>query len=267
MELISSKDTLDFLAKSAPRPWIKKMLLWMIYEDELKAYFREGRIVPKLSLAMFLLRRLGNFPPKEERASVIGANFDEKLAARLNDLDEMDDVEDDPTEWTVNDEPHQVSCGFFVYASNIDWDAGALEAELDSFMDLDSEMFWDAEDHLGSEFERPTFSVSLKGLCFERDAIEMLQPGVELAAEKREPVEVRARTGRPRLWDWDGATMNLLKLAQHPDGLPTGPGAQAQIERIISEWFAENTGNTPSASQVRHHAAQIMQAIKTPESR
>src|SRR3954471_16875032 len=76
-------------------------------------------------------------------------------------------------------------------------------------------------------------------------------PGTELEAEKHEAIEPRARPGRPRVWDWDGALMHLLKVAQHPDGLPTGPGAQAQLERLVSDWFIETTGNAPSTSQVR----------------
>jgi hypothetical protein len=267
MDLISSKDTLDFLAKSAPRPWIKKLLLWMIYTGELPAYFRIGRIVPKLLFPAFLLHATGSYPPKDERAEFVRKHFDPEVAAKIADLNETDSVEDDATEWNSEEEPHHVSSGFFVFASRIDWDAGSLEADLYFFQKIDEDLFWDAEDHLNSDFENPSYAVSLSGLCFERDAIEMMQPGVELASEIREPIEVRVGRGRPRIWDWDGATMRLLKLAQHPDGLPTGPGAQAQIERLISEWFSETSGNTPSASQVRQHAARIMQALKMPESR
>jgi hypothetical protein len=176
-------------------------------------------------------------------------------------------VEDTATEWTSEDEPEAVGAGFFVYASLIDWDAGALKTELMESENLEDHLFWDADPHLDSNFENPIYSVSLQGLCFERGVIEMLQPSADLAADRRESVELHARRGRPRVWDWEGATMHLLMRAQHPDGLPTGPGAQAHIERLISDWFAETTGNTPSASQVRQHAGRIMHALKMPESR
>jgi hypothetical protein len=71
--------------------------------------------------------------------------------------------------------------------------------------------------------------------------------------------------GRPRKWDWDGALTHLLTVAQHPDGLPTGPGAQAHIEKLIAEWFIASSGSSPTTSQVRTCAQRVMQALKTPE--
>jgi len=108
--------------------------------------------------------------------------------------------------------------------------------------------------------------ISLTGLSFDRETIEMLQPSVELAPVAVGQTESRARIGRPRTWDWDSATTYLLTIAQKPDGLPTGPGAQAQIERLIAEWFTNETGDAPAASQVRQHATKIMRALKKPES-
>jgi hypothetical protein len=114
---------------------------------------------------------------------------------------------------------------------------------------------------LTSEYASAEFEVVLKGLCFERDRIEMLQPNSELPQSLRERQDERPKLGRPRTWDWEGATAHLLTLAQQPDGLPTGPGAQAQIERLIADWFMGSTGNTPAASQVRQHANKIMKAL------
>ena len=61
--------------------------------------------------------------------------------------------------------------------------------------------------------------------------------------------------------------MHLLTIAQTPDGLPVGQGAQAAIERVVAEWFTATTGNSPSTSQIRSHAAKIMRTLKKPESR
>ena len=47
---------------------------------------------------------------------------------------------------------------------------------------------------------------------------------------------------------------HLLSIAQTPDGLAMGQGAQAQIERLIADWFMTSTGNSPAESQMRHHA-------------
>jgi hypothetical protein len=42
--------------------------------------------------------------------------------------------------------------------------------------------------------------------------------------------------------------------------------AQAQIERLIAEWFTKETGDAPADSQVRQHATKIMRALKKPEN-
>ena len=65
----------------------------------------------------------------------------------------------------------------------------------------------------------------------------------------------------------EGSTAYLLSIAQTPDGLAMGQGAQAQIERLIADWFMTSAGNTPAESQVRQHATKIMIALNRPKSR
>lgn len=90
----------------------------------------------------------------------------------------------------------------------------------------------------------------------------MMQPNHELPEANANATTSAARIGRPRTWDWDAATTHLLTVAQTPDGLPTGKGAQAQIERIIADWFMKETNSTPAESLIRNHAAKIMRAIR-----
>ena len=78
--------------------------------------------------------------------------------------------------------------------------------------------------------------------------------------ERRRPV------GRPPKWDWEGAMANVVSKAQHPDGLPTGPGAQARIEGLITDWFMAEVQDAPASSQVRQRAAKIMRMIETPNN-
>ena len=130
-------------------------------------------------------------------------------------------------------------------------------------------MFSDS-DMFGTELDRAEYEAEFRGLSFEFGQIEMLLPSVELRQtigfsaaqpERRKPV------GRPPKWDWEGALAHVVSLAQHPDGLPTGPGAQARIEAQISDWFVSQVQEAPSPSQVRQRAAKIMQMIETPKIR
>lgn len=268
MELITLKDTLDFLSASAPRPWLKRMILWMIFQAELDVYVRHGRIVPRVSLLNFYLQKFGELPDEQDREEMVRSKFEPEFADRILLMTYMDYVEDSPTEWSDDEEAHQIGSGYFLASvSTLGWYSSSLKGEVSAQESEVEHLFWDAGDHFGSNFRETNYYFSFEGLCLPREKIEMLQPGVELVTEKRESIEARVRPGRPRVWDWDGALLHLLNVAQRPDGLPVGPGAQAHVERLISEWFVDTTSNTPSPSQVRQHAARVMRAIGKPESR
>ena len=183
MKLISSADTLDFLSRSAPRPWVKRMLGWMIFTGELDSYFKKGKITPFTRVVGVLLQveGLAHLEPGSERDEAIRTNFDESIADQLIGKGSMEPVFDDPTEWDDSEDPHHVSPGFFVYAEELDWEGGTIRTTLfapgNKFED---HLFWDADDHLGTQFDRPEFRVELSGLCFPHDVIEMLQPSTEL---------------------------------------------------------------------------------------
>jgi hypothetical protein len=121
---------------------------------------------------------------------------------------------------------------------------------------------------LASKFEMPRFDVVAEGLSFDFESIEMLLPSMRfvdnpsIAAQSPMP---SARTGRPRKWDWEGAMAFLISQAQLPDGLPTGPGAQARIEEMIRDWFLMESDKTPATSQIRDRAAMIMRELERPK--
>lgn len=268
MKLVSSADTLDFLGKSAPRPWIKRMLRWMIFDGEITPYFTAGRIVPRASVGLVLVEEgIDLSAPMAERDEAIRQRWNAEYSPRLvgRNFDEL--VEDDPVEWSQSDEPHAVGAGFFVFAEDIDWEGGKLYTEVSDQSSTDLQhLFWDADEHLVSMFAKAEFAASLSGMCFRLDNIEMLQPGAELDAAKGAPqAPSKGRIGRPRTWDWEGALTYLVGIAQHPDGLPTGAGAQAKIEKLIADWFISMTGNSPAPSQIRAWAQKIMGALKSPE--
>ena len=271
MKLVSSASALDFLGKAAPRPWIKRMIPWMIYAGELKPFFATGRIVPRAMLMAILVAEGGIdlLGPMEARDAAIRERWNREMSAKLVGRRNDEYIEDDPIEWNEEDDPQEVGGGFFFYADDIDWENGTLLAEIidPNLGDLQDYLFWDADEHLSSGFPKPDFSVILRGLCFRWDQIEMLQPSEQLLIEKESRVASTSTRsiGRPRKWDWDGALAHLLSIAQHPDGLPVGAGAQAQIEKHIAEWFINSTGGSPTTSQIRACAQRVMQALKTSE--
>lgn len=266
MKLITSAKALTFLCKSAPRPWVKRMLKWMIYNEELSPYFSHGKITPYTSALGVLLQidGLAQMDAGSEKDAAIRAHFEPELAVQLIGRDRFADVFGEPVEWDEREEPHRVGAGFFVYADEIDWEEGSIKAEIHHPESQDElHLFWDAEDHLSAEFERSQFKVELSGLRFSLDALEMMLPALEPGASGTESGSQHATAiGRPRKWDWEGAFAKLALVAQHPDGLPVGPGAQAQIERIISEWFVAETGDSPATSQIRLRAQKMIRLLQ-----
>jgi hypothetical protein len=130
VELITSGETLDFLSKSAPRPWVKRMLLWMLFVDELAAYSLEGRSIAKtraFSILLDVLKHEGFGPRREE---LIRENFNADFAEKLIAAKEGDEFEEVVHEWKRGDEPEQVSCGFFVFAENINWEEGVMRTTI-----------------------------------------------------------------------------------------------------------------------------------------
>lgn len=267
MKLISSNGTVRFLAQAAPKPWVERMLLWMILQGEISPYFTKGKVQPYTSVWRFTLdlREEAGESSGSKMDALIRENWDEEFANRLVGKNEMDRVDDDPFEWDDPHAPRFVDVGPFLYAKEIDWEAGTVVVDfVPSGKDRLDFMFLD-EDMFGSEFEDPDFDIVLQGMMFEKQAVEMLLPSQELAnfevSKSASNVQRRA-TGRPPKWDWEGAMTFVVAQAQHPDGLPTGQGAQARIEELIANWFTDSTGDAPSTSQIRKRASNIMAALE-----
>jgi hypothetical protein len=266
LELIFAHDAVEFLSKSAPRPWIKRMLLWMICSFELTPYFLKGKSVARCSALAALMHEIDDERSLDKARATVRGRYSAELADKILAAKAGGYIETVAHEWGETEGPRQVSPGYFLYLTNIEWKRGVVNVKIEAFERVARGFFGDEEELLTSEFDDASFEITLTGLCFDIESIELLQPSLEIAPIAVGQTEMRARIGRPRLWDWDGATTHLLTIAQKPDGLPTGTGAQAQIERLISEWFIKETNDAPAESQVRQHATKIMRALKKPES-
>jgi hypothetical protein len=272
MKLVSSKDALDFLSQAAPRAWANRLLRWMAFDEGLTAYSRKGMVQGYTSVSTMtaqLLDKAGQLSgPRMDEA--IREEFTKETADKLVSKDPFSTFDDEPFTWDESEEPKSLDIGFFLYADEIDWDKGTLVADYIPGHGELSEVFFSDSEFLGTELDRPDFRACIEGLSFEFHKIEMLLPTMQLGQttgflanqhDNRRPV------GRPPKWDWEGAMAFVISQAQHPDGLPTGPGAQARIETLISDWFVRHHQDAPSPSQVRQRAAKIMQMLEMPEIR
>ena len=266
MRLVTSRQAVDFLAQAAPRPWVKRMLLWMILDDRLHAFFRSGSIQPHSIAGQFGVGYIpvgdgstGSVPVKHE--------FDADFAAKLEGKSFQDRVDDEPIVWDKDEEPHSVSAGFFLFAEDRNWEQGTIKGEVLVGSERPSDfLFWDYEEHLSSSFESADYEFELSELCFDFTTIEMLLPSHTLSESEVPASSGGHRSGpigRPPKWDWESALEHLIAQAQTPDGLPHGPGAQAEIERMMSDWFITRENAAPSESQIRSRAQRIMRTLKS----
>jgi hypothetical protein len=255
------------------------MLLWLLYEGDFRPYFTSGRIGVR-GRAFDLLNALPSEvlePLREEGGpsifqagpkldDIIREHFEPEMADKLLGKSAMDFVDDEPITWDDMAEPRQVGAGFFAWATEIDWEEGTLRTDLiPARRERDDRLFWDAEEHLSSNiFDDPDFDVFLSGLCFELSAVEMLLPTERIMPQLPLLVargEQSGSLGRPRKWDWDAALAHIVALANKPDGLPTGHGAQARIEGLLTQWFLDQAGDSPAVSQIRARAQKIVRSL------
>ena len=89
-------------------------------------------------------------------------------------------------------------------------------------------------------------------VCFQDKWIEVWVYSESRIRNQSNKDEANARVkgspGRKPMWAWDGAMAHLLKIANLPDGLPE---TQADIERLVADWFIETAGDHPSESTIR----------------
>lgn len=84
---------------------------------------------------------------------------------------------------------------------------------------------------------------------------------LDLATDSLENAAKGRRVGRPPKWDWEAALCAITAIANSPNGLPDGHGAQAEVGRMLSQWFRDNQDGEPAASEIGARAAKIMSAI------
>ena len=266
MDLISANDALSFLSRAAPQVWVHRALQWMTLQEELSLFAEKVEVEAYTSIFHFtgdLYKEAGEFSgPKMDAA--IRKEFSPELAKKLVGKDHHAEVYDEPHIVEGVDEVGAIDPGFVLFSEGIDWEKDQLQLDwLDETM-LALDWFFPRQDFVGSEFGNATYKVKFSGLSFEARKIELLLPTMKLekAADQSTSNYTQRFVGRPPKWDWDGAMAHVIAMAQTPDGLPTGHGAQAKIEALIAAWFEAETGDSPATSQIRKKASRIMQMIE-----
>ena len=270
MRLISSRDTFVFLSQAAPKPWVDRMLRWMIYNHEVAAYPDEVTVRPYSTAFTFTVRlhKQGVDFSGPSMDAAIRKEFAKELADKLVGKNFDERVYDETQTWSVASEMQPIDAGFIAFASDIDWQIGTIKADWIPSSKNRDDFIFPNDEYFVSNFEDPDYNFEFTGIKFEHEKIEMLLPNHELQPSTDHGF-VRADNpraiGRPLKWNWEGSMAYIISLAQHPDGLPTENGAQAKIENMIADWFIRETGNSPSTSQIRTRAQTIIASLKMAE--
>lgn len=262
---------IDFLSQVAPRPWVTRMLHAMFLTDELQPFFLSGRVRSEVMVAQ-ILAKIENYK-LEQHSAERDAFVREALGDELADLIKGKDWQENVVEY---DEPIEPVEGYiladlgFIHYGAIDWQGGHMICEyIPERKERPEHLFYNIEEMISSEYESNTVTAEFRDMHLVRSKIELLLPSHRLLSgdhiERPAPQDLR-RVGRPAKWDWEGALAHVVAIAQTPDGLPTGHGAQAKIETIMAEWFMAETGNSPSISQIRTRAALVKGTIDRPKA-
>lgn len=264
--LISSKEALDVLSRSAPRAWCKRLLLQLIFEGHLFAYVCRGEWTGYLPIGVLL--------DNDELAPVDGEPFWQAVQEKwgFGSPKSMDDMVRGRAgkalgkitggRWYEDNEypEHQIGFGYFYHADSIDFEEGTLSIDeffpseaTESFFLPDDSMFREKK-RLGEDlFSWLICKVEFGALSFESSAIELIA-----GLEADSGVSAKRVNGRPTKWDWTGAMLAVVELANRPDGISQERGEQARVEEAMAGWFVEATGDQPHKSQIREHASRVM---------
>jgi hypothetical protein len=259
---ISASQALDLLQEHAPRAWCKRLLQWQVLDRSLNLYFTSGQVTQKRQAGYYLLDMFQDLEGAKPSLPLVGEHFGKEIEDKLRaagcpEEPEVKDcfelhtwVELETERWT--NEPRGFPVGVLMFSNS--------EFSLDDAPDF---LFEGAEEYLGTTERYAEVAYELEGMCFDFSLIEMMAPGSSEVKSLRALERVKPRrpdVGRPRKWDWEGALTSVIQVANTPDGLPEGYGAQAMIERAIADWFAHTAGSTPPESEIRKRAAEIVRA-------
>jgi hypothetical protein len=263
---VSAAQALDMLAAHGPRAWAKRVLCWEVYAGSLSLYFASGE-TQETRLAFSIL---ADATEGDVLAGVdeVRAKFGEQMAGKVAKAGFGGRVLIATEKWAG--EARLCSGAVLLYADSIDWNAGSLTATFDDTNMEELQRYGDVQPQSG----KSELSLALGDMCFDLRSLEMLAPGAEPPRVELLSLDQMAATdgpprrggpGRRREYDWDGALLFLIgqaemnSIAQDPDA----HGAQADLARLLGDWFLENGGKIPADSQLQSYAKRALGAIRS----
>ena len=99
-----------------------------------------------------------------------------------------------------------------------------------------------------SKGQRPTF------------LFDILMPdiGREELPESESDLPDKSKGGRPREYDWDALTIEIIRIANSPDGLPE---TQAALIEHLLQWCENAWGKQPADSSVKSRVSNIFNEL------
>ena len=69
---------------------------------------------------------------------------------------------------------------------------------------------------------------------------------------------IKSKGGRPRKYDWDALTIEIIRIANSPDGLPE---SQAALVEQLLQWCENTWGKQPAESSVKTRTSKVFRAL------
>jgi hypothetical protein len=169
------------------------------------------------------------------------------VAARAVLMRRADDGER-PDDWTVEAREWDIPSWFWQDftsegSSSQDWDRGVFSGK-------------------GSRGGKSAW-VTLTGVYFLRDSLACFAPSTTEQAVAE--ASSKGGPGRRREYDWDGALIYLIGQAElngiAPD--PEAHGVQADLIKLLADWFSLNGGKVPADSQLQTWAKRVLASIRS----
>jgi hypothetical protein len=96
-------------------------------------------------------------------------------------------------------------------------------------------------------------------VCEEIEPIDLPERIAEEIAKVLRPGKPKEETrGRKQKYDWESAAIAVFgRIYRGPE-----PKKQAEVEELLSEWFAANDAGEPGETEIRNHAKPIWLEIQ-----
>lgn len=235
---VSSREALDHLERLAPRGWCRHLLTQLSASGKLSVYAesQNATVSGIIDEDIYLdVRSLPDFQLFHKLNFSLSVKYQCEWLLQIHDsISEL--------ETNICFEQYEF----------LDWESGVVQTFPLDLKDINF-------GHLETGGDHMTFRAL--GLMFPSEEIDMLVPAGAGSKDLSVSTRNTKPLGRPVKHDWEGAIIAVAASANGLDGLPSGAGAQAEIESLMLSWFASSRESEPSESEVRKRASRICDVL------